>query len=184
MMSQWIDKIKAMKNLKAESRHKRGPWGFGQGREGLCEPCRPRGQWKQNVKKFLKDNLGMEIPDWKKKGSDSDEGQKACWKNKRAQLISQSEDIIEAAPGETSLPMVTFKNATHWPWKQGCTLSFHDKMSEVQNMVVEPINVPIDYQVKGQTEYSMAVPIKVFENAAPSDELHHVELAFRGPNGN
>lgn len=126
----------------------------------------------------------MEIPDWKKNGSDSDEGQKACWKNKRSQLISQSDEIIEAAPGETTLPMITFKNATHWPWKQGCTLSFHNKMSKAENMVVEPVNVPIDFHVKGQTEYSMAVPIKVFENALPSDELHHIKLAFRGPNGN
>ena len=59
-----------------------------------------------------------------------------------------------------------------------------DESVEVQNMPIEFVNVPIDFEVKGQAEFEMKVPISVLPHAVLSEQPYEFKLCFRGPNGN
>jgi hypothetical protein len=59
-----------------------------------------------------------------------------------------------------------------------------DESVNLQNMPIDFINVPINFEVKGQENFKMAVPITVLPTAFPSDQVYEFMLCFRGPNGN
>jgi hypothetical protein len=44
-----------------------------------------------------------------------------------------------------------------------------DESVEVQNMPIEFVNVPIDFEVKAQAEFEIKVPISVLPHAVLSD---------------
>lgn len=51
-------------------------------------------------------------------------------------------------------------------------------------MPIDFINVPIDFEVKGQENFKISIPITVLQTAFPSDQVYEFVLCFRGPNGN
>ncbi len=81
------------------------------------------------------------------------------------------------------LPSIEVRNSTHWPWKQGCFLGM-DESVNLQNMPIDFINVPVDFEVKGQENFKLTIPITVLSTAFPSDQIYEFVLCFRGPNGN
>lgn len=42
----------------------------------------------------------------------------------------------------------------------------------------------IDFEVKGQETFKVAVMIQIRQDAVPSDHVHRLVLRFRGPGGN
>lgn len=76
-------------------------------------------------------------------------------------------------------------NQTQQPNKPGCTLrsTFTGHAAEV----LEPVEVPIDFDVTPFQNYSLSIPLKVKENApahAQGGEAHHVaSFQFHGPRG-
>jgi hypothetical protein len=89
-------------------------------------------------------------------------------KLKRAQIVAKPQDVLEATLGQTLFVKIQIKNATHWPWKQGCFLGM-DESVELVNMPIEFVNVPVDFEVKGQATFEMTVPITILPNAVIAD---------------
>ena len=79
-------------------------------------------------------------------------------------MIAKPNEVLEARAGQVLLPTIEVRNSTHWPWKQGCFLGM-DESVNLQNMPIDFINVPIDFEVKGQDNFKMTVPITVLSNA-------------------
>lgn len=105
------------------------------------------------------------------------------WNLKRAQIISKPEDILECNAGQVIFPTIEVLNGTHWPWKAGCYLSMADD-EELMNIPIEPVNVAIDQNVMGQTNFKISIPLKVHSNWSQSDDkAHEIKLGFRGPGG-
>jgi len=65
-------------------------------------------------------------------------------------------------------PNIEVRNSTHWPWKQGCFLGM-DESVNLKNMPIEFINVPINFEVRGQENFKMTIPITVLPHAIPTD---------------
>ena len=59
-----------------------------------------------------------------------------------------------------------------------------DESVNLQNMPIDFINVPVDFEVKGQENFKLTIPITVLSTAFPSDQIYEFVLCFRGPNGN
>ena len=59
-----------------------------------------------------------------------------------------------------------------------------DESVNLQNMPIDFINVPVDFEVRGQENFKLTVPITVLPTAFPSDQIYEFVLCFRGPNGN
>ena len=59
-----------------------------------------------------------------------------------------------------------------------------DESVNLKNMPIDFINVPVDFEVKGQENFKLTIPISVLPTACPSDEVYEFVLCFRGPNGN
>lgn len=59
-----------------------------------------------------------------------------------------------------------------------------DESVNLKNMPIEFINVPINFEVRGQENFKMTIPITVLPHAIPTDEVYEFVLCFRGPNGN
>ena len=59
-----------------------------------------------------------------------------------------------------------------------------DESVNLQNMPIDFINVPVDFEVKGQENFKLTIPISVLPTAIPSDQIYEFVLCFRGPNGN
>lgn len=176
--------------------HGRGPHGRGpHGRRPSGSPGSPGNKhqaWKSMVNGFM-EKMGMTIPEEMQKEAWAFMGGKRCgggawkgekpWKKKRAIVVSKPDAVLEACPGQMLLPSVEILNGTCWPWKQGVFLGM-DESVELANLPVEVVNVPIDFEVKGQETFKLSVPIKVHEHSLPSDEPLDFVLVFRGPNGN
>lgn len=105
------------------------------------------------------------------------------WRAVRASVVSKPDQVLEAYSGQMLLPEIQIKNATYWPWKEGCYLSFDDSQDLV-GFPIEMLKAPIDFEVKGQTTFKLNVPIKVLDSAIAEDKEHELKLTFRGPNGN
>jgi hypothetical protein len=176
---------------------RRGPHGHGphgghhggpHGRQGG-----PHGGSGQAFKTMVTDfmgKMGVTVPEELQQEAWSFMGGKRCgmggekpWKKKRAVVVSKPEGILEACPGQMLLPAIQIRNGTHWSWKQGVFLGM-DESVELANLPIEVVNVPIDFEVKGQETFKLSLPIKVHEHSIPSDEVIEFTLAFRGPNGN
>lgn len=48
------------------------------------------------------------------------------WKKRRAQFVSCDQNTLEATAGETIKATFEVKNASNWPWKQGCFIGMAD----------------------------------------------------------
>lgn len=59
-----------------------------------------------------------------------------------------------------------------------------DESVNLERMPIEFVNVPVNFEVKGQENFKMTIPITVLPTARPSDEVYEFVLCFRGPNGN
>lgn len=59
-----------------------------------------------------------------------------------------------------------------------------DESVDLQNMPIDFINVPINFEVKGQENFKITIPITVLPTAFASDRVYEFILCFRGPNGN
>jgi len=101
------------------------------------------------------EKMGMTIPEemqesWAFMGGKRCGGQggEKPWKKKRAVVISQPTDVLEAAPGQTLIPTIEIRNGTHWSWKDGVFLGM-DESVELANLPIEVVNVPINFEVKG-----------------------------------
>jgi hypothetical protein len=105
------------------------------------------------------------------------------WNKKRAIVVSQPTDVLEACPGQTLLPAISIKNGAHWAWKTGVFLGMEDSV-ELANLPIEVVNVPITFKTEAMETFKMNVPIKIHESAVASDDVHKFALTFRGPNGN
>ena len=97
--------------------------------------------------------------------------------------MTKPTEVLEARVGQILLPTIEVRNSTHGPWKQGCFLGMDESVS-LNNMPIEFVSVPVDFEVKGQENFKMAIPISVLSTAFPSDEIYEFVLCFRGPNGN
>lgn len=136
--------------------------------------------------------MGVELPS---SGSDSEgkcqKKKGGKWRKQRALAVAQSADVIEGAPGETVNMSFTFKNNTKAPWKQGCYLSYanchknekNQKMAQVEDLPIEMVKIPVEFDVAGETEHTLQVPITVAEHAVADEKLWNIKLKFRGPGG-
>lgn len=162
------------------------PFGFG-GRGGRCGRGGRGGHgFKKMVGQFL-EQMGMNVEDVTKKFQENTGGcgwNKQNWQEKRAEIVTFPEDVLEAQPNQMLLPAIQLKNGTAWPWKYGCTLTLANEAGEgIENLPIEMVNVPIDHQVVGHGIVNLSVPLKVRENAIAEDKVHEIKLAMRGPGG-
>ena len=57
-----------------------------------------------------------------------------------------------------------------------------DESVNLQNMPIDFINVPVDFEVRGQENFKLTIPITVLPTAFPSEQIYEFVLCFRGPN--
>jgi len=100
-----------------------------------------------------------------------------------AMLISKPVSVLEAHPNEILLPSIEIKNGAESAWTQGCFLGMHDSV-DITTLPIEPVHVPITFDVKAQETFKIQVPIKVLEIMIPEKTEYDLMLCFRGPNGN
>ena len=83
----------------------------------------------------------------------SNEWCKKDWNAIRAIPVSIPDHVLEAFPGQMLLPSIEVQNGTHWPWKYGCVLTLAQEAADTfENLPIEMINVPVDFEVKGSSE--------------------------------
>jgi hypothetical protein len=128
------------------------------------------GQFQQ----FQDQNKGKKNSDWCHKN----------WNAIRAIPVTVPDHVLEAQPGQILLPAIEVQNGTHWPWKNGCVLTLAQEAAETfENLPIEMINVPVDFEVRGKATFKMQIPLKVHDHAVASDNTHEIKIAFRGPGG-
>jgi len=55
---------------------------------------------------------------------------------------------------------------------------------DLMNLPIEPVNVAVDQNVMGQTNFKISIPLKVHSNWSQSDDkTYEIKLGFRGPGG-
>lgn len=142
--------------------------------------------------------MGVEVPT--SSGSDTEgkckknQGKAGnWWNNQRAITVSQSAEVIEAAPGETVTMSFTFKNNTKAPWyEKESYLSFanchkdekNTEFAMVDELPIQMVKHLIEEGPSAETEQTIHVPITVAEHAVADDKLWNIRLKFRGPGGN
>merc|ERR1719454_93420 len=137
--------------------------------------------WKNMVGGFCekmgvtKDQMRDMKHEWKK-------GCKGEYKQKRAELVSNPDVILECLPGQVVFHDIEIKNNTHWGWKQGVFLGM-DETVEIAGMPIEVVNMPIDEKVEAQETFKLTVPITVVDDAIAGDHVFDFKLRFRGPKG-
>lgn len=182
-----------------------GHHGFGGCFGGKGGPGGPGQKWKNLMKAFMdaKDMKpeevqqqaqanGFNIPQhvMNKWANFDQQWGKKCgqWKNKRAICWTKTaENVLDIAPGQTLFQEIWIQNGTHWPWKKDCILGMDDPRegdADNENMPIEMVNIPINFQVDGQEKFKLNVPLKAHEHLLPDGKVHEVHLAFRGPHGN
>ena len=98
-------------------------------------------------------------------------------------MISKPVSVLEASPGEIVLPSIEMKNSAALAWTQGCFLGMHDAV-DITTLPIEPVHLPITFDVKAQETFKIQVPIKVLDIMIPDKTEYDIVLCFRGPNGN
>ena len=118
------------------------------------------------------------------KGKDGNDWCNKNWNAIRAIPMSVPEHVLEAFPGQMLLPAIEVQNGTHWPWKYGCVLTLAQEAADTfEQLPIEMINVPVDFEVRGKATFKMQVPLKVHDHAVASDTVQEIKIAFRGPGG-
>lgn len=107
---------------------------------------------------------------------------KGDYKQKRAEIISNPDVVLECKPGQVVLHDIEVKNNTHWGWKKGVFLGMDDSV-EIAGMPIEVINMPIDNKLEAMETLKLQVPITVVDDAIPCDNVFEFKLRFRGPKG-
>jgi hypothetical protein len=100
-----------------------------------------------------------------------------------AQLISKPVGVLEAIPGEILLSEIEIKNGAASSWPSGCFLGMHDSF-DIAISPIEPVYLPITFDVKAQETFKIQVPIKVLDLMIPDKTEYDLLLCLRGPNGN
>lgn len=104
----------------------------------------------------------------------------------RAKIIKAPKDIIIASPSETVHVQVEMRNNTHWPYKPGC--QFVGLFNTTMKEILEDVKIPVE-QVQAMTNYTLSIPLKIKENAIPSElsetsqEYYEVMFSLQGPKG-
>jgi hypothetical protein len=131
----------------------RGPWGGGRG--GHC------GGWKKQ---------------WK-------DAQGACgeWRNKKAILLSQPSQVLTGKPGEIIFANIEVQNGMNWSWKEGASLQ--SDYSPQAAEAFEELALPIDFAVKENSTFKLAIPIKIRHSAIASETVYEAVFLFHGAKG-
>lgn len=172
-------------------RHRHGPCGK-PANEWTQEEIEEKTKcWKGMVGGFL-NKMGMNKDSWKdmkKEGGCNWEQMKQMkkewkgdYKQKRAEIISNPDVVLECKPGQVVLHDIEVKNNTHWGWKKGVFLGMDDSV-EIAGMPIEVINMPIDNKLEAMETLKLQVPITVVDDAIPCDNVFEFKLRFRGPKG-
>ena len=130
----------------------------------------------------LEDMMHQAKQEWGFAGPRCGGGGHGGMKKQRAIIVSKPTQTLEASPGQTILPSIEVKNATHWSWKKGCFLGM-DENVEIAGLPIEVVNIPIDFEVKGQETFKIQVAIKIHDHVFASDKEYEFVLCFKGPNG-
>jgi len=105
------------------------------------------------------------------------------WKEARAIIQSQHDDVMELAPGQTKIVDVKVLNDTYWPWKAGCTLTLADEQTDF-DLPIDVFNIPVEQEMKGKTAGTFQIPLSMGQHVVcDNDRVYEVRVTFRGPKG-
>mmetsp|Transcript_48624 Transcript_48624/g.66064 ORF Transcript_48624/g.66064 Transcript_48624/m.66064 type:complete len:278 (-) Transcript_48624:190-1023(-) len=170
----------------------RGRGGFHGGRDEAWHGGK-KAPFRQFISNFLTE-MGVEVDfndieskfkNWKNENKGEEGG--PCnwgqnWNLKRAKIITKPEEVLEATEGQVIFANIEVMNGTHWPWKSGCFLGMSDD-GDLVGLPIEPVSVTVDQNVQGQSNFKLAIPLKVVSQNVDYQKVYEIKLAFRGPGG-
>jgi hypothetical protein len=110
---------------------------------------------------------------------------KKSWKEKRG-IVTAPQEVLIGHRGQTVLATVKIHNTTPYGYKPGCSLqSLYNNQQAIN--CLKTVNLPIDFPVEGNQEFTMTIPLEISTDAKYSEECkekeHVADFYLIKPNG-